>query len=132
LLALDRQAQSVTFTWKDYADGGRRKAMTLGTAEFVSRFCLHLLPERFVKIRHYGLLANNQRQAKVACARALLSPPSAPASLPEGQTPPEPDTPSEAAPALVCPFCGSQRLRLIEIVPPGGAVAPSPSDWDSS
>src|ERR1041385_5920820 len=48
--------------------------MTLGLEEFVRRFCLHVLPERFVKIRHYGLLGNRQRQKRLACARALLAP----------------------------------------------------------
>jgi hypothetical protein len=132
LLALDRQAQTVTFTWKDYAEGGRRKTMALGTAEFVRRFCLHLLPERFVKIRHYGLLANNQRQAKVARARALLSPPPPADGLPEGHTPPQPVTRSETALTGVCPFCGRRRLRLIEIVPPTGAAPQPAAGWDSS
>src|SRR5205823_14964455 len=53
LLALDTQNQTVTFAWKDYADGQKQKTMTLGLAEFVRRFSLHILPERFVKIRHY-------------------------------------------------------------------------------
>lgn len=45
------------------ADYHRQKQMTLGTAEFLRRFCLHILPPRFVKIRHYGLLGNHQREA---------------------------------------------------------------------
>jgi hypothetical protein len=132
LLALDPQGQTVTFAWKDYADGARRKTMTLGVAQFVRRFCLHLLPERFVKIRHYGLLANAQRQANVTRARALLSPPSPPDALPEGDAPPQPDAGSEAALGQVCPFCGSRRLRLIEIVLPAAAAAPAGAGWDSS
>ena len=49
------------FGYKDYAAGSQRKVMSLGLDEFLRRFCLHLLPERFVKIRHYGLLANRGR-----------------------------------------------------------------------
>jgi hypothetical protein len=45
-------ADPVTFGYKDYADGARRKTLTLALEEFVRRFCLHLLPDRFVKIRH--------------------------------------------------------------------------------
>lgn len=45
-------AQTVAFAYKDYAPGATPKTMTLGVAEFVRRFCRHVLPERFVKIRH--------------------------------------------------------------------------------
>lgn len=61
LLALDPAAQTVTFAYKDYADNSRKMMMTLALSEFIRRFLLHTLPERFVKIRHYGLLANRQR-----------------------------------------------------------------------
>src|SRR2546426_5835321 len=73
LLALDEQKQTVTFEWKDYAHHARKKTMSLGLKEFVRRFCLHLLPERFVKIRHFGFLSNQQRKARVAQARTLLA-----------------------------------------------------------
>jgi hypothetical protein len=118
LRALNYQERTVTFTWKDYADAGRRKAMTLPVQEFLRRFCLHLLPPRFVKIRHYGLLGNRQRQAKAVQLRALIraSPQDAgPASAPE----PLPAAAAvSAAPLQVCPYCGSQRLRLVEVLLP--------------
>ena len=60
------------FGYKDYAAGSQRTVISLGLDEFLRRFCLHLLPERFVKIRHYGLLANRGRHERVAQARALL------------------------------------------------------------
>ena len=132
LLHLDAQAQSVTFTWKDYAEGARPKTMTLGVAEFVRRFCLHLLPERFVKIRHYGLLANRQRQARIAQARALLCSSAQEQDWAQGGLSPKPAPDSEKPSGGVCPFCGSHRLRLIQILPPGQAPAPSPLGWDSS
>jgi Putative transposase/Transposase zinc-binding domain len=53
----------VTFTYKDYADGGRQKLMTLEAHEFIRRFCLHILPPKFVKIRHYGFLASRNKPA---------------------------------------------------------------------
>ena len=77
LLATDET--TVTFAYKDYADGSRTKTMTLATAEFVRRFCLHVLPERFVKIRHYGLLGNRHKQTRLARARELLGVASPPA-----------------------------------------------------
>jgi hypothetical protein len=69
LLALDPESRTVTFSWKDYADGCKRKTMRLELKEFVRRFCLHLLPERFVKIRHFGFLGNRQRRLRVGQAR---------------------------------------------------------------
>ena len=56
--------QIVTFAWKDYADGAKRKTMALEVKEFLRRFCLHLLPKAFVKIRHFGFLSNRQRQVQ--------------------------------------------------------------------
>ena len=110
LLALDEDRQKVTFTWKDYADGARRKTMTISTAEFLRRFCFHLLPERFVKIRHFGFLSNRQRQERVAQARNAL------AFRAKNCAPEVPNL--KPAPEPICPYCGSSRLVLIEIVPP--------------
>jgi hypothetical protein len=110
LLALDADKQTVAFAWTDYADGGRRKTMTLETKEFLRRFCLHLLPVRFVKIRHYGLLANCHRKERVAQARALLPAPTA--SKPASPKSEEPEEDRQ----IVCPHCGSKRLILIEVV----------------
>jgi hypothetical protein len=64
--------QGVTFRWKDYSDGSRVKHMTLSPAEFMRRFLLHVLPDGFQRIRHYGFLANGNRQAKLARIRELL------------------------------------------------------------
>ena len=48
----------ISFRYKDYADGGKQKMMTLEATEFIRRFCLHILPKGFRKIRHYGFLSN--------------------------------------------------------------------------
>jgi hypothetical protein len=118
LVALDTHSQTVTFTWKDYADGCKRKTMRLELREFVRRFCLHLLPERFVKIRHFGFLGNRQRKLRVAQARALLK-----------QTPlPTPVAAVTSEPDRVCPHCGSTRLLLIEVVPRLAAMPPRALD----
>lgn len=117
LLATD--GTSVTFAYKDYADASRSKTMTLGTVEFVRRFALHVLPERFVKIRHYGLLGNRQKQARLARARQLLGmpPPAPPPPLPELLRAPPPDGPPRC-----CPFCQRPGLVKIREVPPGPAI----------
>lgn len=113
LLAADET--TVSFSYKDYADGSRQKKMTLATAEFVRRFCLHVLPERFVKIRHYGLLGNRKKQTRLARARALLgaAPPAEPQSLPELLQAPA----TQRAPAC-CPFCHQPGLLRLGRVPP--------------
>lgn len=63
---------NVSFFWKDYADGNRRKVMTLDAHEFVRRFLLHVLPDGFVKIRHFGILSNRNRKACLEECRGLL------------------------------------------------------------
>jgi hypothetical protein len=62
----------VTFTYKDYAGAAKSKELTLSAVEFVRRWAQHVLPRRFVKIRHYGLLANRHREEKLAACRRLL------------------------------------------------------------
>jgi hypothetical protein len=53
---------TVSFTYKDYADDGRKKCMTLDTVEFIRRFLLHVLPSGFMRIRNYGFLSNSGRK----------------------------------------------------------------------
>jgi hypothetical protein len=61
----------VTFIWRDYKDGNRTKLMTLDVSEFIRRFLLHVLPSRFVKIRHYGILSNRNRNLKLRLCQKL-------------------------------------------------------------
>jgi len=63
----------VAFRYRDYADGRKQKVMHLDVDEFIRRFLLHVLPMGFVRIRHYGLLANRNRRQKIARCRELLS-----------------------------------------------------------
>lgn len=62
----------VTFTYRDRRDGDRRKTMRLPAEEFIGRFLKHVLPKGFMRIRHYGLLANRAKQQRLAACRALL------------------------------------------------------------
>lgn len=56
---------NVTFAYKDYADEGKKKTMTLPGAEFLRRYEQHILPPRFCKIRHYGYLGNYKRKQRI-------------------------------------------------------------------
>jgi len=62
----------VFFAWRDYADGNKKKIMTLEASEFIRRFLLHVLPEKFVKVRYYGLLANRKSNTMLSQCRKLL------------------------------------------------------------
>jgi hypothetical protein len=62
----------VSFLWRDYADDNRQKTMMLKTEEFIRRFLLHVLPARYVRIRHFGLLANRNRKDNLIVCRQIL------------------------------------------------------------
>jgi hypothetical protein len=70
LIAIDED--KVSFTFKDYRHNGQRKVMRLDAHEFIRRFLLHVLPDGFHRIRHYGFLANGRRARKIELCRALL------------------------------------------------------------
>ncbi len=125
---LDREKGTVTFDYKDYAQGGRRRQMTLALPEFLRRFCLHILPPHFVKIRHYGLLSNRDRSERIAQARALLAQ-KAPSAVQELGPQPNPVIKEAPAPRVVCPFCGSAKVVLIAVL---GRPRPTPILFDSS
>jgi hypothetical protein len=111
---LDLEARTVTFEYKDYAHESQIRSMTLTLEEFLRRFCLHILPPGFVKIRNYGLLSYRNRADRIAQARALIPPkPTMTGSAPS--EPPKKINHVEAPP-LLCPHCGRPALVLIEIV----------------
>jgi hypothetical protein len=111
---VDYDQHTVTFKWKDYWVKGPRKfkTMTLPVDEFIHRFLMHVLPARFHRIRHFGLLANHQRKQNLPTIRKRLGK----------------DKPTEAVletspvqgqesklPAFVCRTCGTP-LIIIEIL----------------
>jgi hypothetical protein len=63
---------TVSFLWRDYADNNHLKTMTLKAGEFIRRFLLHVLPARYVRIRHFGLLANRRRKDNIALCSEYL------------------------------------------------------------
>jgi predicted Zn-ribbon and HTH transcriptional regulator len=104
LIACDRAG--VTFRWKDYRADGRQKVMTLATGEFTRRFLIHVLPQGFHRIRHYGLLASGTRADNIARARRLLDVPEAGDTNCAEATEPKPLS-------QPCPCCGG-RMIIIE------------------
>ena len=108
LIACDRAG--VTFRWKDYRAEARdrQKVMTLATGEFIRRFLIHVLPQGFHRIRHYGLFASATRADNIARARRLLD---VPAAQPKaGDTNCAQTNEPLAHP---CPRCGG-RMVIIE------------------
>ncbi len=65
--------QSVQFQYKDYDDNGRKKVMTLSGKDFIQRFCLHILPQGFRKVRQYGFMANACKAKDLATASKALN-----------------------------------------------------------
>jgi hypothetical protein len=112
---IDLEEGKVRFHGKDYAKGGAQKVMTLPALEFIRRFLLHVLPSGFVRIRHYGFLANRLCQDQLARCRALLG---AEASTPEGAPPRNALEPGagagEPTRVTVCPVCGEGHMVIIE------------------
>jgi len=126
---LDLEKRLVHFRYKDYAQGGRNRIMSLALDEFIRRFCQHILPPRFVKIRHYGLLANRNRPARIAQAREFLPKDLKSSSSEPQQAPDEPLVAKVVEPRpLVCPYCGQSTLVLVGIIDPPTTRAPPISD----
>ena len=108
----DMSDGQVTFRYKDYADDHKQKTMTLSADEFLRRFMQHVLPKGFVKVRHYGLLANRQRAERLEQCRRLLAAANVgtvPASSAEVTV--------EAVEPHCCPKCGGKRLIYRELTP---------------
>ena len=89
----------VSFRWRDYAHGGKKKVMTLSTDQFLRRFLLHVLPKGLVRIRHFGFFANRRRETALARCRELLGT-TATAENPEATNLPR------------CPACSATMLVI--------------------
>ncbi len=104
---------SVLFKYRDYADGNRQKEMRLSHAEFLRRFEMHILPKRFVKIRHYGLLQNHGKTKRLNSIRKQLK---------LAPLPPKVQVPvtvrmleKYGEDITLCPKCNRGKLMLIRI-----------------
>ncbi len=115
----------VRFHYRDYAAGGITKTKELPAEEFLRRFLLHVVPSHFVRIRHFGLLANRTRQEKLARCRQLLAVAAAAAtSLLPTKNPETPTAGATAAAPARCPACGGGPLRVIAVLAPQRGIPP--------
>jgi len=124
LISLDNG--SVTFRWRDSAHGNVQKMMTVPAVEFIRRFLMHVLPPGFVKIRHFGFLANGVRRVGLALCRSLW--PGIERGLPQMLS----DRQRRAV-ERKCPACQAGTLCLIGWIPPGIPIEiPTTMNIDSS
>ena len=120
---IDVTDDEVAFSYKDYRQGRRQRVMRLAPHEFIRRFLLHVLPDGFHRIRHYGFLAKGDRGKNLARVRELLKVQQThePGDKDKASTTSEPDADADAhAPLVVCPDCGGFMRRI-------GLVAPNNS-----
>jgi hypothetical protein len=119
----------VTFRWKDYRHHDQPKSMTLDVSEFIRRFLLHVLPDGFMRIRHYGFLGNRHRRVKIARSRELLG--VAPA-IPVNPNPHRDyrDQYQELTGKSLndCPACGRGHMVRVEILMPIAGASPARID----
>jgi hypothetical protein len=111
---IDYDQHTVTFKWKDYRLKGKQrfKNMTLSVDEFIRRFLMHVLPARFHRIRHFGLLANHQRKQNLQLIRQCLGEDKTTEAVQETSLTREQESKS---PAFVCRTCGTP-LIIIDIL----------------
>ncbi len=104
----------VRFEYIDYAHQHTRRELPLAAGEFLRRFLLHVVPSGFMRIRHYGILANCTRHQKLARCREVLHAP--PTAAPPAADAPAPPDDGGNQPAR-CPRCGGP-MRVVEILAP--------------
>jgi hypothetical protein len=122
LISLDERG--VTFRWKDYRDKGstRHKTMTLDADEFMRRFLLHVLPARFHRIRHYGLLSNGNCKSSINRVRQLLQPtPHVVAAEPADVAPAD-----AGPPKFTCRHCGA-AMAVVDTFASGQSIRGPPT-----
>ena len=116
---LTLQDGEVSFRWRDYSDGDKQKTMTVKAHEFIRRFLLHVLPHRYVRIRHYGLLSNRNRKDDIALCRKMLDSKITTVNEEEKQ-----ETWQEQLRRLcgidvtLCPVCKKGKMFIVQGLPP--------------
>ena len=98
---------NVSFKWRDYKDANKWKVMTVSAYEFIRRFLIHILPVRFMKIRHYGLLGNRNKSSNLSLCKKLTSTPILPFEKASTLQLIQKIIGKDAS---ICPNCGSNKL----------------------
>lgn len=104
---VEMQNGHVTFRWRDSADANQQKLMTLDAVEFIRRYLLHVLPSGFVKIRHFGFLANRNRREALLLCRSLVP-------MPANPTPDALTSTQRQAMERRCPICHIGTLHIVD------------------
>ena len=121
------ESNEVEFRWKDYANQSKRKTMRLKAVEFIRRFLLHVLPSGFMRLRHYGFMANRVRGEKLVLLRALLGVATTPKAVAIELAPdPKGDVEPDCA-RQICPVCKEGHMVICDVVvpfPPKRTVEP--------
>lgn len=113
----------VTFRYRDRKENDRVRLMTLDADEFIRRFLLHILPDGFMKIRHYGILSNRNRKRKLVLCRRLLG-------THRQQQRTEKESWQDLLTRLtgidprICPYCGKGKMVLKEVLDPSALSLP--------
>lgn len=121
---LSLRDDQVTFIYKDRADGDRRKPMTLPATAFLRRFLLHVLPPGFVRIRHYGFLANSVRRHRIRLCRRLLAAPPEVAPVSRRESWEEILLRLTGKDVTACPQCKAGRLYTTHLLRPDRSLYP--------
>jgi hypothetical protein len=127
---LDLSGGMVTFAYRDRAQDDRRRTMILAAEEFIRRFLLHVLPRGFMRIRHFGFLANRSKAHALARCRELLDAEPRPTS--ESNSTAERILRLTGTDISRCPRCGHRPLIRDELSPQRSCRAPQPPVFDSS
>ena len=117
---LDIEDARVRFRWKDYRNNKHHKTMTLTAQEFIRRFLIHVLPDRFQRIRYYGFLSNRYRRQKLTLCRELLG---VPATVQSAAATKQPEDYRDRYEQLTgtslrqCPICSQGQMIEVEAIP---------------
>jgi hypothetical protein len=112
----------VTFRWRDHAHNNEHKLMSLSLDEFLRPFLLHLLPKGFVRIRHFGFLANRRRATLLPLCSQFLG------LVPQPQVEQPASAAQEPSPLWRCPNCGGTMV-IVETLTPAQILLRSPPSF---
>jgi hypothetical protein len=119
------EGNQVTFTYRDRNDNDQIKLMTLDASEFIRRFLLHILPDGFVKIRHYGILSTRNRKTKLPRCMRLLG------VYQQQHNREKPRLPWQdlleritGVDPRICPYCGKGKMVRKQVLDPSAFPLP--------
>jgi hypothetical protein len=122
----------VAFRWRDYKDGNKQKLMTIDALEFIRRFLMHVLPRGFVRIRHFGFLANSSCEQNLSLCRQLLGVEQINGEESSAQDWKQRYERLTGEALNLCPICRQGNMVFVEIIADPHCHRKSPPKMDSS